>query len=190
MTKLYRVRYKKGDFEVEVESSEQSYVDTKLRELLETDFKKPTEDTGKRKQAAKPPRTSIRKAIGPNLGNHDEVSESTLAEIITGINDVDNFKDIEKHVLDKRDRLPRILMCYYFAHKHLKDPALTTTHVERITEHFRVKIAGPNTAKVIREGASQYLTADKVRKRGVAVNYKINRRGIDAFEKVVRGEKL
>lgn len=189
MTSLYRVRYKKGDFEVEVESSEQNYVDTKMRELLETDFKKPSGDTSGRKRAAKPSRASSRKVVESTSDNGDEVAESTLTEIITSINDADNFKDIEKHVLDQRDRLPRILMCYYFAHKHQSDPALITTHVERITEHFRVRIAASNVAKVIREGASQYLTGDRVRKRGVATNYKINRTGIDAFEKIMRGEK-
>jgi len=185
MANIYRVRYKKGDIELDIESSDKEYVDRKLAELRgveATANRVNNRERSRRKGKTREPDTS-----GSN-GNA-KVPDSVMADIVASVNEAANYDDIGKYVLDRPNRTARILMCYYFAHKHSTDPALTSTHVERITKQLGIGIAAPNVAKVIRKGASKYLMADRVRKRGFAVHYKINRRGIAAFEKIVSGNK-
>jgi hypothetical protein len=184
MANIYRVRYKKGDVELDIESSDKEYVDRKLAEFWKPGEEQQTERAGlSRKDAL----NGTGEPDGSNLGA--KVPDCVLVTLIARINEAENYEDIAKNILDKTDRTARILLCYYFARKHPMDPALTSTHVERITEHLGMKIASPNVAKVIREGAGKYLTADRVRKKGIAVHYKINRRGIAIFEKIARGER-
>src|SRR5712664_262384 len=185
MANIYRVRYKKGDVELDIESSDKQYVDRKLAELWKVD-ESPRDVT--RGRSAKKEKTKATEN-GDDVEASVKVSDRVLANIISSINDAANYDNIAKHVLDKTDRNARILLCYYFAHKHATDPALTSTHVERLTGQLGIKIASPNVAKVIRQGTSKYLTADRVRKQGLAVHYQINRRGIAAFENIVSGKK-
>jgi hypothetical protein len=186
MREIYRVRYKHGDVELDIESSDKEYIDKKLAEVRTSNQEAPGKNGGSQ-------RRSRRKKSAPTEGQirtgDDQVADAVLTQIIASVNDADNYDDIAKYVLDRADRTARILMCYYFAHQHTTDPAMTTTDVERITSQLGVKIAQPNVAKVIREGAGRYLTADRVRRRGQAVRYKINRRGIAAFEEAVAGGK-
>lgn len=187
MSNIYRVRYKKGDVELDIESSDKEYVDRKLEEFWSTGAAE-TQNKTKRSRAN---RNHVKTKAAEEVHAPEssaKVPDSTLASIIASINDAENYEDIAKHVLDKADRTPRILMCYYFARKHPTDPALTTTDVDQITAQLGVKIAQPNVAKVIRERAGKYLTADRVRKRGFATHYKINRRGIATFEKIASGK--
>jgi hypothetical protein len=189
MPNIYRVRYKKGDVELDIESSDKDYVDGKLGEILKLEAEVPAQEVanGRRGHRHGERGTSQKSQVASDGGGR--VTESVLAEIIASINDAENYEDLGKYVLDKADRTARILMCYYFAHKHGGDAALTSTHIERITAQLGVKIAAANVAKVIRESASQYLAGDRVRKQGFAVHYKINRRGIAVFEKMIKGEK-
>ena len=182
---IYRVRYKKGDLELDIESSDKEYVDGKLAELWKV------EETQEHVDSSRLSRKQVKRTDPHSTDGSDgitKIADSVLANIIASISDAENYEDIGKYVLDKPNRTARILMCYYFAHKHPTDPALTSTHVERITKQLGVGIAAPNVAKVIREGASKYLMADRVRKQGLAVHYKINRRGISAFENIVTGQ--
>jgi hypothetical protein len=183
---IYRVRYKKGDVELDIESSDREYVDRKLAELWKVEETQNHVKNGERSRRKE--KTRERDDKSGSDGN-TRVTDSVLAEIVASVSDANNYEDIGKYVLDRPNRTARILMCYYFAHKHPRDPALTSTNVELITKQLRIGIAAPNVAKVIREGASKYLMADRVRKRGFAVHYKINRRGIAIFEKIVSGQK-
>jgi hypothetical protein len=185
MANIYRVRYKKGDVELDIESSDKEYVDRKLAELWEVEDTQNRVNNGERSRKKA---TRERDDTSGSDGN-TRVADSVLADIVASVSEADNYEDIGKYVLDRPNRTARILMCYYFAHKHPTDPALTSTNVERITKQLGIGIAAPNIAKVIREGISKYLMADRVRKRGFAVHYKINRRGIAIFEKIVSGQK-
>jgi hypothetical protein len=184
MKEIYRVRYKRGDVEIDIESSDKDYIDNKLAEVQSftpSVANETVKSRGRRKKSS---------PQGAQSGHADHVSDSVLAQIIASINDAENYDEIAKKVLDRSDRTARILLCYYFAERHPTKPALTTTDVERITSQLGVKIAQPNVAKVIRQGAGKYLTADRVRRKGIPVLYQINRRGIAAFERVVAGGKL
>lgn len=185
MANIYRVRYKKGDVELDIESSDKEYVDRKLAELWEVEDTQNRVNNGERSRKKATPKRDDTSGSDGNT----RVADSVLADIVASVSEADNYEDIGKYVLDRPNRTARILMCYYFAHKHPTDPALTSTNVERITKQLGIGIAAPNIAKVIREGVSKYLMADRVRKRGFAVHYKINRRGIAIFEKIVSGQK-
>ena len=160
MANVYRVRYKKGDLELVIESSDKEYVDQKLAELWKPgNEEKQTNSTGLSRNHLLNDTDERNGEYGP------QIPEGVLVALIASINEAENYEDIAKNILDKADRTARILLCYYFASKHPMDPPLTSTHVERITEHLGVRIASPNVAKVIRGGAGRYLTADRVRKK-------------------------
>jgi hypothetical protein len=186
MREIYRVRYKHGDVELDIESSDREYIDKKLAEMQISNTGPPGRGVASQRRSRRDRSAATNGKIGTDDG---QVSDLVLAQIIASVNDADNYEDIAKYVLDRADRTGRILMCYYFAHQQISDPAMTTSDVERITSQLGVRIAQPNVAKVIRQGAGKYLTADRVRRRGQAVRYKINRRGIAAFEEVVAGGK-
>jgi hypothetical protein len=183
MSNIYRVCYKKGDVELNVESSDKDYIDGKLAEF----WNPSVGECITAMNFGQPNRNNLNE-VADSSKSSTSVSEAVLASIIGSINDAENYDDIERHVLDRPDRIGRILMCYYFAYKHPVDPPLTTTHVERITSQLGIKIASANVAKVIRGGAGKYLTADRVRQKGIGVHYKINRRGTSFFEQITSGQ--
>jgi hypothetical protein len=189
MSEVFRLRFKSGDFEVEVESSQQSYTDAKFRELLELELGKTNPpESAKTPNPRLASKTSRRKtAVNlPVDGSQDNSSDVIVAEIVDSIKNSPDFPAIEKNILKQKARIPRMLLCYYFAYKHAGDLALTNRDIESITDKLRVRIELPNVAKLIREGASKYLAAYK----GTgAAKYRINTKGIDAFEKALRGEK-
>jgi hypothetical protein len=186
MREIYRVKYKQGDVELDIESSDKEYIDKKLAELRVSNQVTPGKNGDSQRRNRRKKSAPTDRQIRTDDG---QVADAVLAQIIASVNDADNYDDIAKYVLDRADRTPRILMCFYFAHQHQTDPAMTTGDVERFTSQLGVKIAQPNVAKVIRQSAGKYLTADRVRRRGHAVRYKINRRGIAAFEEIVAGGK-
>ena len=187
MRDIYRVRYKRGDVELDIESSDKDYIDKKLTEIQSSSAEVPAEATRsqRRGRGKKSPTT----AASQGQAGSGQIDDSLLAQIIASINDADDYEAIGKRVLDRSDRTARILMCYYFAHRHSSDPALTTGEIERVTSQLGVKIAKANVAKVIRQVAGKYLTADRVRRQGLPVRYQINRRGIAAFEEIIADGK-
>lgn len=131
-------------------------------------------------------------------GTADAIRPPQLAHRFVAFRVIDEGLNIHEHVQHRLGRIGQSYRKYcrlletpnepYFANKHPNRPALTTAHVERITNHFLAKVASANAAKVIRQGGSQYLTADKTRKQGRAVNYTINRRGVEVFDMIMQGQ--
>jgi hypothetical protein len=186
----FRVRYKLGDFEVEVESSQQAYVDTKLQELLKEASvlpKPPSAVLGKAKTVSHAPNRAKTVPISEEPIN--DSSEDIIKAVVDGIRNSPDSLAIEKNILKKSDRLARLLMCYYFAYKHAGDASLTNKDVEAITDKLRIKIAEPNVAKTIREKAGKYLTSEKGQGKA-ATRFKIKQSGIDAFEIILKGETV
>lgn len=178
MSTVYRVRYRKADFEIEIESSDKAFVDSKLAELRILESPKPKEEIrGEGGHSRRKP---------PKNRNEASVPESALniPQIVDRINTSDEHSLIEAHVLRNSARLPRILMCLYFI-KDDADPCLTTGQIETLTDQLKIKISKQNVGATIKEN-QQYFSADKVRKTGVIVRYKLNRKGIEAFEGVLK----
>ena len=175
----YRVKYRDGNFEIEVESTEKAYVDDKLAELLSSQTK-----------PAKPPqrRSPNRRQSASNSTDEDS-GQVDVAAIVEAISDSDDYDAIDTHILSKVGQLARIIMCLKFASTTLESPQLTTGNIELITDQLGIKITPQNAGKVIKRNL-KYFTASSVRRQGAIIKYKLNRKGLDAYDKLLKGEKL
>jgi len=183
MSNNYRVHYKKGDVEVEVESTDKNYVDQMLNKLVSLSPKPPEpQQKGGHKGQRR------RKTEQPTEDERGERSIIDVADIAAKIHDSDKFQQIEKNILNKNHMLPRVLLAFHFAHENGAE-FITTGDVEAITDQLRIKIAQSNVSHCI-SNSKKYFTAEKVRKRGAKVPYKLNRQGIGAFQKCLAGEKI
>lgn len=173
----YRVKYKKGEVEIEVESTDKAYVDKKLTELLSSseEPRKPT--------PSKRSKTNKANDSGGGTGQVD------VPAVVDAINDFDDHEKIEEHILKKPGQLPRIIMCLKFAASTLDSPLLTTGDIETITDQLGVKLFSRNAASAIKKN-QKYFTLDSVRKPGAIVKYKLNRKGETAYETLLKGKKL
>ena len=182
----YRVRYKKGDFEVEIESSEKEYVDSKLTELLDStlDAKAP-KDVKKKKASKRKPKIS-REDQESKSESDDNVDILSLVEAINGSEDRDS---IETNILEKSNALNRIILCLKFAELIQDSPYLSTGHIQAITDQLNVKITSQNAGTKIKAN-QKYFAADGVRKTGAQIKYKLNRKGLTAYESILKGEKV
>jgi hypothetical protein len=182
----YRVHYKKGDVEVEVESTDKNYIDQMLHKLVSLS-PKPIEPQGKGN--GKGNRKGYHRQRGrPTEDQREGVSTIDVADIAAKIHDSDKFQQIEKNILNKNRMLPRVLLAFHFAHENGAE-FITTGDVEAITDQLRIKIAQPNVSHCI-SNSKKYFTAGRVRKKGAKVPYKLNRQGIGAFQKCLAGEKI
>jgi len=184
----YRARVKKGDLEVEVESTDKSYVDSRLKELLSEVQAVSAHNTPP--SPRKPPgRVKKQKKIQiKNPSKQDEeVVGLDLPGIVAHLKDSDDYVQIEAKILDKRDILNRIMMCMHYAAEFSGDPFLTTGQVEAITNQLGVKVAMANAANKIRNN-QKYFTGKTVRKKGQTVPYKLNRQGKNAFKGILKGK--
>lgn len=178
----YRVKYKKGDLEIEVESTDKNYVDGKVAELLAADKVAP------KKVAAKRPRRKATTKSDSSDSPQDAAGVDVPA-IVEAINDSDEHDDIDKNILSKSAQLPRIIMCLHFAESVLDSPNLTSGDIQTITDQLSVKIKSQNAGTTIKKN-QKYFTADSVRKRGAIIKHKLNRKGKAAYNTLLKGEKL
>jgi hypothetical protein len=176
MNLRYRVRYTRGKTEIIIESNDKAYIDKKIKELGAAPIK-----AAKRVTKARPAR---KRKVSTKIDQHT----ADLARVLSAIRTANNSRDVQSKVLDKRDRVGRILACYYFAERS-GQAGLTTRDVEALTGRLGNKIAQPNVGKVIRLNAKKFLSEEATTAGGGSV-YKINQRGRSAFENLVRGQSL
>ena len=182
MTKTYRVHYKKGDTDIEVESTDKDYVDAMLAKLISASPGRSCENIA----------TKSHKQISSNLvagakEAADNKAPVEVARVAARIHDADNFSNIEKNVLDKSAQLPRVLLVLKFA-QDAGYPWLTTGDIEAVTNELNVKMSTANISNCISSNRS-FFTSDSVRRKGAKVPYKINRHGMAALDNFISGEK-
>lgn len=187
MNSNYRVKYKNGSFEVEIESSDKSYVDSKLAEFIAMEESERNQN-GKQVSNSKQTKRKGTKATAQNSGVPDSKDNVDVAKIVAAINDDDEYDKIEEHILNKSGQLPRIIMCLYHAESADQSP-ITTGSIQTITDQLGIKITNANAAKTIKNNL-KYFVADSVRKKGAIMKYKLNRKGNDAFQKLLNGERV
>lgn len=180
MNKIFRVRYKLGDLEIEVESSDKEYVDSKLADMLKTVVAK---KSGTIKKDTKGKRKKLKRTDEADLAKPDE-NAIDIPALIEGIKDSSHFPAIDENILKERAQLPRVMLALYFADKVLGNPHMTTGQIATLTDQLDVKMGAPDVNKTIK-GNSKYFSQDKIRKRGARVGYKLNRRGKEHFEKIL-----
>lgn len=137
------------------------------------------------------------KAAAPNKErksptNHAEPFENSgeegagnadIASIVSKIKSCDEAEKIEKHILDKKSVVNRVLLPLYILSKYFpSSEGLTSGDIEKITKELGVPVAQANASKALSETARSYVDGDKVRRKGSAVNYKLVRRGLQHFE--------
>lgn len=106
MSGNYRVRYRNGEFEVEVESSEKSYVDSTLKELLEKEGVHSTKTSSASKTSTKKKKPVGKSNSAPEVNS--ENNEVDIAKLVSAINDADDHENIEKNILMKAAQLRSI----------------------------------------------------------------------------------
>lgn len=173
------MRRRIGEDELEV-TGQAAYVEEKIAEFV-AQHAQAQSGTGGAK--GKPKRVKHMQADAAGR----EQDKVDVPGIVDHIHEVENFEVIEREAINKRSALPRVLMCFYFA-KKIENPYLSTKNVEQITDQMDIKILSENVSRAIRKN-SKYFSADRVRRHGVLVRYKLNRQGIAAFEKIVQSEK-
>ena len=180
MADNYRIKYKSGDFEVEVESTDKAFVESKLNELIK-------ETPSTKTRAPKKTTTSKKTASTPQAARETDNDESgvDIMAIVNAINDADNHDQIDEKILKKANQMNRILLVFYFVNElYDNNTTITTGAIVKITDQLGVKIKAPNVANKVKANA-KFFAADAVRKKGTASKYKINRKGLEEYERVL-----
>jgi hypothetical protein len=111
-----------------------------------------------------------------------------LAAIIETIKNCDQAEKIETQVLDKPGQVNRILLPLFIVHEHMDNAySMTSGDISQITTDLGIPVQQPNASRTLSGTASKYVIGDKVRKKGQAVRYKLSRRGVQYFKKVLSG---
>ena len=106
--------------------------------------------------------------------------------IVNKIKDCDEFEEIEKEVLDKNSIQNRVLLPFYICYKYFPEQGLTSGNIEKITEELGVRVRTPNVSNAITNSLWKYLAGDSSRKKGKAVVYRLNRKGVNYFESILK----
>jgi len=140
-----------------------------------------TEESGRRHV------TSKKKS---QVSTKTESSESPdLFAIITHIKNCDIAESIETQVLDKTGQVNRILLPLFIVHEYMDNAhGLTSGEISQLTTDLGIPVQQPNASRTLSGTASKYVIGDKVRKKGLPVRYKLSRRGVQYFKRVLDGE--
>ena len=95
-------------------------------------------------------------------------------------------KEIEKEVLDKNSIQNRVLLPFYICYKYFPEQGLTSGNIEKITEELGVRVRTPNVSNAITNSLWKYLAGDSSRKKGKAGVYRLNRKGVNYFESILK----
>lgn len=123
----------------------------------------------------------------PPQHSGDEDAEPDINQIVSIIRDCDEAETIENKVLDGRSVPNRVLLPLYILNKYLAGMSgLTSGDIEKITEQLGVKVAMSSASTNLSGAVKSYVTGDTVRKKGAPVRYKLNRRGVQYFEELLK----
>lgn len=184
----YRLHYKKGEVEIQLESTDQKYVDETFDKLLTmSGLVKGKVEAGARVETPveKSQEQNNDSPSTVNRGEADSVID--IAAIANMVHESDKYADIEKNILHTRSILARILLVFHFAHAAGYN-TISTGDVERITDQLGVKIGTANVSNTI-SANRKYFSASEVRQKGARVPYKLNLQGQKAFEAFAAGQK-
>ncbi len=132
--------------------------------------------------------TSKKDENKPKITENDSASNLILA-IINKIGECDESDKIQANILDQNKLEGKILLCYYISYKYFKNAWLTTGDVEKITSGLGIKIAIGNISNKITDELRKYLEGETTRKHGAPTPYRLNRKGSQRLEEIIRGDK-
>ncbi|MGQ0455477.1 MAG: hypothetical protein ACT4OU_00300 [Hyphomicrobium sp.] len=117
-------------------------------------------------------------------------AELNIASVVAIIKDCPEAETIQARVLDASplNAVHRTLMCLWAVSKYVNDQlGITSGDIERITDQLGIKLDISGASRVLSDKAKAYVSGDVVRRKGGAVRYKLNRRGIAEFERILNG---
>ena len=97
----------------------------------------------------------------------------------------DQFDLFKEKILGKSNQLNRILLSFYFAEKAYGKKGLTTGDVESITEALGNGIKSTNISSQLKKHDRLFNSRGE-RKRGSVVHYKLNKKGKEKFEELIK----
>jgi len=140
--------------------------------------------------SAKPglPPTKVKSGISKATIKTADAEKPDLPRLLKLIKDCDEAEAIETNILDRASRIDRTLLPLYIVHEHLNNAfGLTSDEISKITTDLGVPTSQSNASKALSGSASKYVIADKVKKKGRKVRYKLSRRGVKYLKGVLRG---
>jgi hypothetical protein len=134
---------------------------------------------------------TVSKHDGPKKVDHREtaVPEDPVTEIVNLIRSCDDAERIEEQILDKPNAVNRCLLPLHIVNLHFQNSSgLTTGQISAVTKELGVPISQANVAHTLAGAGGRFVMASSLRKPGVPVKYRINRRGINHVETVIKGQ--
>ncbi len=113
----------------------------------------------------------------------ERVEASTIVNLIKTC---DEAEAIEKHILDHDSLVDRTLLPLYIVYGYLENGVgLTSGDIHRITRDLGSPVRQSHASTTLSTTAARYVIGDKVRQKGVAVRYKLSRRGHEYMKSVI-----
>ena len=175
MSGIYKVRVKKGDFELEVETSERDYVTnifSQLRSLISNSTKLEAGDR-------LPEKAPSKKAGKPSLID--------ISKICDTIKLSKEMVKIKEHIVSQPSQLGRLLLAFKFAHQ-CGYSRIGTGDATRVLEHLGIGMSSANASKVIKKHPDLFAPGKAV-KQGAVTPYNLTSEGKQAFAKILKGRR-
>lgn len=131
------------------------------------------------------------KQVRPDFGVVPENPKGKLTEeflalnIINKVGDCKESEQIKSKVLDTRSQEAKLLLCLYISYKYFSNQWLNSGDMEKITSELGIKIDVRNITNKLKE-IRQYLESGSTRKNGQPTPYRLNRKGVNRFEEILK----
>lgn len=175
---MYRVKFETADFEFEVESTDESFVEEKINFFINLGQKMNGE-------------TNTRGVANPDMLESLEDFEDDDIQISDGrvdpdriadlINSSKRYKAIENKVLNKSNQLYRILLTLYYATATYGKRGYSTGLLEEITAVLGKRLRKSNIAAQIKLHPD-YFVSDREPGKGITALYLLTEEGQDLLE--------
>jgi hypothetical protein len=176
MAGSYKVRYRKGDLEIEVESNDRTYVEAMVASLRSDPSDAPLNTAGKADFK------NLNEGARPEAAKPGAIDIAAICKAIKGSED---YPAIQQNILTTTNQLGRVLLSFVAA-RDVGYKSISTGDVAKITAGLGVSLSQSNASKVIAKNADLF-TAGKERKQGSIIPYRLNRNGRKAYSNILGG---
>lgn len=115
------------------------------------------------------------------------VEKSLVLNIVNKVGDCGESEQIKNNVLDARSQEAKLLLCLYMSYKYFFNQWLNSGDMEEITSELGIKIDTRNITNKLKE-IRQYLESGSTRKKGQPTPYRLNRKGVNRFEEILKNK--
>ncbi len=148
------------------------------------------DQTAERAQAEKPPPSRRANSSGRADPNKEQALGPRPHEIANATKECAEAAAIEKHVLDTRSQLNRVLLPLFVVSQYLGGKhALTMPQISQATRDLGALVDAPNVAKVMRTVGGRFVMAEGGRGRGER-RFRISRRGIEHMKSLLKSNAI